>query len=61
MTTTAIRSATPEHPIPATLLELVLALQEMTGDETLTELLAADLVATGRVILTGNFRGCRLN
>ena len=61
MTTTAIYSATPERPIPATLLELVLALQEMTGDETLTELLAADLVATGRVVLTGNFRGCRLN
>ncbi|MCP5056242.1 MAG: hypothetical protein GY937_05880 [bacterium] len=61
MTTTAIHSATPERPVPATLLELVLALQEMTGDETLTELLAADLVATGRVVLTGNFRGCRLN
>ncbi|MCP3986240.1 MAG: hypothetical protein GY723_17820 [bacterium] len=61
MTIQAIHSATEERPIPATLLELVLALQEMTGSETLTELLAADLVASGRVVLTGNFRGCNLN
>lgn len=61
MTTTAIHAASPERPVPATLLELVLALQEMTNDEVLTELLAADLVATGRVVLTGNFRGCSLN
>ncbi len=61
MTLSAIETATPERPLQTTLLELVLALGDLTGDETLTVLLAAHLVATRRVVLTGSFRGCSLS
>ncbi len=52
---------TPTEPIPCTLLELVLALDELTEDEGLTELLAHDLLDSGQVVLTGNFRGQSLH
>ena len=48
-------------PIPVTLLELVRALDELTEDATLTELLAHDLIDAGHVVLTGNFRGQSLH
>ncbi len=60
MTLSAL-SNSANQPVPTTLLELVTALQELTDNEELTELLARDLVNSGRVVLTGNFRGCTLN
>ncbi len=48
-------------PIPVTLLELVRVLDEITEDEGLTELLAHDMIDSGQVVLTGNFRGQSLH
>ena len=50
-------------PPPAgysTLLALVQSLQDATDSEDELVETAAELVNSGRVVLTGNFKGCRL-
>ena len=47
-------------PVYSTLLALVQLLQESTSSEDEVVENAMDLVNRGRVILTGNFKGCRL-
>ncbi len=49
------------RPINATLVELVLALGAMTHDDTLTTLLAHDLVATGEVVVLGSCLATRVH
>lgn len=56
-----INAPIQNQPIPVTLLELVLVLDELTENEGLTELLAHDLLDSGQVVLTGNFRGQSLH
>jgi hypothetical protein len=47
-------------PVGSTLLELVTRLTETTDSEEETVGAALELLESGRVYLTGNFRGCRL-
>ena len=50
----------PTEPVRSTLLSLVQSLQELTNFEDEVVESARELVNSGRVILTGNFKGCRL-
>ena len=58
MTLDTIRNATP---VGGTMLELVCALGEVFEHEREIEREARRLIASGRYVLTGNFRGCTLN
>ena len=53
-------TATAETPVFSTMLELVSRLSDEIDDEGAVVELAAELVNSGRAILTGNFRGCRI-
>ena len=50
----------PTEPVHSTLLSLVQSLQESTSSEDEVVENARELENSGRVILTGNFKGCRL-
>jgi hypothetical protein len=51
----------PDHPpVYSTLLALVQALQDKNRSEDEVVETALELVNGGRVVLTGNFKGCRL-
>ena len=60
MTLDALRNA-HQVPVHSTLLELVCALGEVIDGEDRVAEIARELVNSGRVVLTGNFRGRRLN
>jgi hypothetical protein len=47
-------------PVGSTLLELVTRLTETTDSAEETVEAALEILDSGRVYLTGNFRGCRL-
>ena len=49
-----------ESPARSTMLALVQSLLDKTGSEASTVRSAAGLVNSGRVVLTGNFAGCRI-
>ena len=49
-----------QQPVFSTLLSLVQSLQDETRSEEEVVDTAIDLVNCGRVVLTGNFKGCRL-
>lgn len=53
-------TATTETPIFSTMLELVCRLSQEIDDENTVIALAAEMVNSGKAILTGNFRGCRI-
>ena len=53
-------AATPETPVFSTLLDLVCRLGDEIEDESAVVERAAELVNSGAAVLTGNFRGCRL-
>ncbi len=48
-------------PIESTLLELLMALHELTDTAEEAEALALELLREGKVRTTGNFRGFRWN
>ena len=50
----------PAPAVYSTLLSLVQSLQDATYSENELVEIAAELVNSGRVVLTGNFKGCRL-
>ncbi len=50
----------PPPVVYSTLLSLVQSLQDSTDSEDELIETAAELVNSGRVVLTGNFKGCRL-
>ena len=50
----------PLLAVYSTLLSLVHSLQDATDSEDELVETAAELVNSGRVVLTGNFKGCRL-
>jgi hypothetical protein len=52
---------TESAPRFSTLLSLVQSLQDVTDSEDDVVETAASLVNSGRVVLTGNFAGCRLD
>jgi hypothetical protein len=54
-------SPTQSAPRFSTLLALVQSLQDEAGSEDDVVETAASLVNSGRVVLTGNFAGCRLD
>ena len=53
-------NCTPSQPHYSTLLALVQSLADTSGSEDELVATAFDLVDSGRVVLTGNFKGCRL-
>ena len=59
-TVAPVAIGTDHPPIYSTLLGLVQSLQDEAGSEDEVVEIALELVNSGRVVLTGNFRGCRL-
>lgn len=60
MTPRTRHAETPPAPLQTTLLDLVVRLGETTESEEETVLAALALLDSGRVQLTGNFRGQRI-
>jgi len=56
----ATRVAAEQRPVHTTMLALVQSLTHESRSEDEIVAMALDLVNTGRVVLTGSFRGCRL-
>ena len=59
-TATGIRTPNDPAPVYSTLLSLVQSLQDDGRSEDDAVETALQLVNSGRVVLTGNFKGCRL-
>ena len=60
MLSTAGRISLPTAPVHSTLLSLVQSLKGSASSEDEVVESAMQLVNSGRVVLTGNFKGCRL-
>ena len=60
MLSQAVGISLPTVPAYSTLLSLVWSLQEFTNSQDEVVAIARELVNSGRVVLTGNFKGCRL-
>lgn len=52
------RTETPPH---MTMLSLVTTLGDQVASDTEVVQIAADLIESGRVVLTGNFAGCKVS
>jgi hypothetical protein len=59
-TATNVGLGTDQPPVYSTLLALVQSLQDENRSEEEVVETALELVNSGRVVLTGNFKGCRL-
>ena len=59
-TAASVGMGASQPPVHSTLLGLVQTLQDEVGSEAEVVDAALKLVNSGRVLLTGNFKGCRL-
>lgn len=61
MTANEIVASQPTRPVHTTLLALVTSLEQVADDEIAVVEAVQTLTRSGRVVLTGNFRGCSLD